>query len=646
MGIYVNADGSMSVTSTPGFSGPGASAATGSGFSNGQANNPNEINNNYQQPVASWNLSYWTTTGSGSWAQKPILTINGQNFQYDTPQEYINKMDAAGINDGQSGLFRQQFQNAAPEFAHVQSSNPGTNVDGLYQKYFGRAATQEERAYWSTQNTSSLEQQLQTDYRNASGINYDGSPIQPGSNKTANQLGQQQQAVSSDSAINNEYQKYFGRNATSAEINNWKTQQISSLSSYLGQQYKQASGIDYDGSPIMPGKSQTNNQVSGATQDTSINAEYRKYFGRDATAAEIANWKTQPISSLSNYLNQQYKQATGIDYDGSPVMPGANKSNNQLGVQADDFDSLLNQMIQLDPFLAEQLKDPAKKAMFDRLDPALQSTYLQLLKTVGQSIEAGKVVNPNIEIEPSKVQEFLDQAKLEIDPYYSEVISNYSQDLKISLDRMKEDYQKTIVRAEDTFKQNLGVQAENEAQAGLTYGSERGVRLNRSITDANNVLGDAATGLARANQDAAIAAERKIGSSAFNNLGLSYGATEYGASQNGFAAKGTRSLFNPAGNLMGELPKMRTSDEIIRQNELIAAERAKRIMDASKLNGNPIGTTPTTPPATTTPPTTTPNPVNPISQTVLPNQNIKLPNGQVISAQDPNYQEYKRTYNL
>lgn len=44
------------------------------------------------QKIQSWNLSSWNTSGSGTWTQQPVLTINGEQFKFDTPQEYINKL--------------------------------------------------------------------------------------------------------------------------------------------------------------------------------------------------------------------------------------------------------------------------------------------------------------------------------------------------------------------------------------------------------------------------------------------------------------------------------------------------------------------------------------------------------------------------
>lgn len=71
-------------------------------------------------------------------------------------------------------------------------------------------------------------------------------------------------------------------------------------------------------------------QESSETSSNDINSLYQKYFSRDATSAEINEWKTQSTSNLETQLKKDYKTASGIDYDGSPIKPGNQKTENQL----------------------------------------------------------------------------------------------------------------------------------------------------------------------------------------------------------------------------------------------------------------------------------------------------------------------------
>lgn len=141
-----------------------------------------------------------------------------------------------------------------------------SDINAQYQKYFGRNATTSEISYWRTQPTTALDQQLQTDYRNASGIAYDGSPIASGQTRTANQIASGtptaptngQQSTAND-PVNSLYQKYFGRNAYPNEVQFWSTQPSSALEAQLQSDYQQASGHAYDGSPINPGNTTSSN---------------------------------------------------------------------------------------------------------------------------------------------------------------------------------------------------------------------------------------------------------------------------------------------------------------------------------------------------------------------------------------------------
>lgn len=65
-----------------------------------------------------WYLSNWTSDGRGTWASQPVLTINGQQYRFNTPQEYIAKLQelkGRGLS-GPLDQYIQQFQGAVPEW--------------------------------------------------------------------------------------------------------------------------------------------------------------------------------------------------------------------------------------------------------------------------------------------------------------------------------------------------------------------------------------------------------------------------------------------------------------------------------------------------------------------------------------------------
>lgn len=307
--------------------------------------------------------------------------------------------------------------------------------------------------------------------------------------------------------------------------------------------------------------------------------------------------------------------------------------------ETQDLTDLFGSMISLDPFLQEQLSDPTLKAQFDSLDPSLKMQYLMNLKALKESIEAGQIVNPDLEITEEQTKAFEDQARERIAGYYDELIGYETGDLKTKLERMKEDFTTGVGRAEEALQERLKTQTEAEAQAGLAFGSERGARMSKTIKAQQEGLNDASLEMARTQQDLARAAERRIGSDAFSKLGFDYSTPQYGASTGvneygQISQSGTRSLFTPSGNLVGEIPKQREVDVINERNNLILAEKQKRILDNSKLSGAPITNYST---LIETPKATVPQ---------ASASYITLPNGQRISNLDPNYSEYKRQYNL
>ena len=296
------------------------------------------------------------------------------------------------------------------------------------------------------------------------------------------------------------------------------------------------------------------------------------------------NGQKQVVDVGSTQASQLQSQGWGLTVGSykAPISPVP--SDNPTGSDnpasgATNSQSMIDYMISIDPYLQDYFSDPANKAKFDTLDPALQSTFLQLIDVKQKNIAAGKIVNPDVTLEPDKMAEFLQTAKDQLDPYYQEQLKNVEGDLTTSIQRLQDDYNTSIGRSQDTFKQNLGTQAESEAQAGLTYGSERGVRLGRTIENENNALADTAKSTQRSIQDIATADESSIGSSNLAGLGINYNTPTYTADANGYTSTGTRSLFTPAGNLTGSMANEETTNEILKQQQLAAAENAKRTAD-------------------------------------------------------------------
>lgn len=325
---------------------------------------------------------------------------------------------------------------------------------------------------------------------------------------------------------------------------------------YWGPRTIQAINVPQTGQT--PPTGQTGNTGDPLEGDTRVNSAGQQEFYNP-----MGEW--QPVVSP--------EQAMGTE------SPQPQEQSTPTQVSKEVYDRLIS----LDPFLQEQFKDATLKAMFDGLPQELQLPYLQMLQSLGKSIESGKVVNPDIEITTEKLKEFRDQAVTELDPYYQEQIGLIKKDLDTSLSRIGEDYTRNVGRSEEPFKETLANQAESEAQAGTAFSSERGNRERKLVLGQQNLIDDALRQSQRQVEDIGTTAERTIGSSALGNL-ASTGLNQYGVSPTGFTQGARKIAFAPQGGLIGTLPKEREVAVQGRSSALEEVYRRNRILDLSRLS--------------------------------------------------------------
>ena len=112
-----------------------------------------------------------------------------------------------------------------------------------------------------------------------------------------------------------------------------------------------------------------------------------------------------------------------------------------------------------------QLKDTSSTTGNTELDQLLTTlqSYLDNLTTQGQTI------NPNIDISPEMIQQFLTQAEQEISPYYAGQLKAIKDDLSAGLKELSASYELAKQERESTFRQSLGLQREAEAGAGTIF---------------------------------------------------------------------------------------------------------------------------------------------------------------------------------
>lgn len=212
-------------------------------------------------------------------------------------------------------------------------------------------------------------------------------------------------------------------------------------------------------------------------------------------------------------------------------------------------------------------------------DPTLDGILGALQGHIDTQLANGQKINPNIEITPSTVQQFLDQATNEIDPYYKNQYNVIKSDLSRNLDVLSKSYDINKRQNENQFKQDLNNKREQLAGNGLAYSGFRGQQEKQLATDANLNNESAALKAGSAASDAISAAEKTIGS---DNLPGNYPSlSEYGASTAGSGSfNPTRTLnFGPIGGITGSDQYSQRGDIRSLQDFLTNQEVTKRTLN-------------------------------------------------------------------
>lgn len=113
----------------------------------------------------------------------------------------------------------------------------------------------------------------------------------------------------------------------------------------------------------------------------------------------------------------------------------------------------------------------------------LDQLLLNLNQYLDKLAKQGQVVNPEVEITPEKMAEFMSQAEREIDPYYSSQMRLAKEGLLRTAGYTTQqiaDYEKT---SEETYGKTLGTYQENLAGTGWGYSGKR-VEGERTLAEA------------------------------------------------------------------------------------------------------------------------------------------------------------------
>lgn len=211
---------------------------------------------------------------------------------------------------------------------------------------------------------------------------------------------------------------------------------------------------------------------------------------------------------------------------------------------------------------------------------SMKQMYDALNQYISKMEAQGKRLNPNITIDDAIIQKFKNQAKTELDPYYSQVFQQAEEDIKRGLSQIGQDYETKARSLGLEYGKALEGTQEKFARKGLEFSSQRG-KAEQSLADAaQRSLEGLQLGSQRQAGEIGIKGERELGSSLFpkSDMMLSgYSPTQGRAGVYGFQSIGGRSLFTPSGTVgTGTLQRDRLFGEEQRVRDLTEAERQYR----------------------------------------------------------------------
>jgi len=196
--------------------------------------------------------------------------------------------------------------------------------------------------------------------------------------------------------------------------------------------------------------------TTGKATDNEIQSLYQKYFGRQPSASELTNWKNESSASLDSFLANQYKQATGIAYDGSPVLPGNSKTNNQLSAENKE-----------QPVVEGVPSDITNNPLWYTLTPDQQA----LIKLAYDAQSAGTAE------EKARLQSALEEAIKYADPYVQESIRLVKDELERNVTGVQQDFESKKKTYEDRIKAIQDDLVYNKEQLSLEQQTELAEQL-------------------------------------------------------------------------------------------------------------------------------------------------------------------------
>lgn len=213
--------------------------------------------------------------------------------------------------------------------------------------------------------------------------------------------------------------------------------------------------------------------------------------------------------------------------------------------------------------------------------PAMRQSYDAIKQYSDKLLARNKVLNPNVTIDDTIINKFMDQAKTELGPYYNQLFSQSQSDVKKELDRLSQDYTARERQLGLGYGKELESAQESYARRGLAFSSERQRTEQELAGQAKTTLEATQQAATRQAEDIGTKGERMLGSSMFpaGTAGITTGTRPITGMPGGYGfdiGKQTRQLFQPLGGVTGELGRSQMFDVEARKKQLLGSERELR----------------------------------------------------------------------
>lgn len=335
-----------------------------------------------------------------------------------------------------------------------------------------------------------------------------------------------------------------------------------------------------------------------ATDPNSANANSAKYWIKNANSiiSQLGPAVAQPIPSFEQQISGPVvdPQGTGqsVNADGTIVTPAPSAD----GTTSERPVVFNGQTISpSDPNYATYVAQGAKgvtspsgpttsSASVSNIDQtgwtdAMKTMYSGLQDLTKSYTASGKQLNPNIKITQDTIDRFLEQAKQEVGPEYTQAFKQSNDDLARFAQQTKDNLSNNLRDISKSFGQNLENTQQNFANRGLEFSSDRDKAEQSVAEQATNQVAEATKQAENNLFDKGTSVERSIGSTNLiaPNTNVQTGFTPQLGKPGVYALSsptGTRDLWGASGGVTGTQERNQISDTNNYQTALINQKRS------------------------------------------------------------------------